>query len=264
MKKPFWMALMSFLAAPLSGSGQEVSQDRLFVRAPVLIESLIRYPADIGEEPVPLVIGLHGGGNSPDSFIQLWDGVSNASFIYLALRAPYAVPDAPDPIYEWALWASADTVLMKRASGGLSMYVDSAIESVRRDFNVGPVYLVGFSQGAIYSYVVGLELRERLDGLIIFGGPGLLSPLSTPFIPEPVLPSWVTDAQLEQGTNLRVFLSHGRSDPAVPLELALRSQDVLRQYGYDVTVRLFEGGHELPPYEILVEVADWIAGGEGQ
>ncbi|MFC1628908.1 alpha/beta hydrolase [Gemmatimonadota bacterium] len=236
---------------------QDVFESSILVKTSVLIEVPMMVPSDLQSgESVPLVIGLHGGGGSPEQFKDIWNDVPEADFLYVALRAPYPIPD--QPAYEWASWTSADTLLMRLAGDLVPAYVKSAIEAVRLNYIVSAVYLVGFSQGAIYTYVTGMAIPDLLDGLLIFGGPGLLSPLTTPFIPEPVMSDWVSEDSIPNGSSLRVFIAHGKSDLAVEYRLAQSSCDILKANGYSVVFRAFNGGHQVPPIAILQEAALWI------
>ena len=248
---------MLAMAGP--GGGQEATQSALYLAAPILLEAQMRVPAGLEPEtPAPLVIGLHGGGSNPTSFLELWADVPNADFIYLALQGPYGVAGTPEPAFDWAMWPKADPDLMRAAADLLPAYVTSAIEAVRAGYSVDAVYLLGFSQGAIYSYLVGTQIPDQLEGLVIFGGPGLESPIHSPFTAEPALPEWIAPSSIADASDLRVFIAHGRSDPAAEFSLAEESRDVLLRNGYDVTFRPFEGGHEIPVQEILAEAADWI------
>ncbi len=259
MAKTLLVTFLLVVLIPLRVSAQETEEKTLFVQAPVLLDGLLQIPTHVNaDSPIPLVIGLHGGGSNPEAFRDVWSNVPEADFLYLALRAPYPIPNAPEPSYDWAFWTSADTTAMLRAARLLPAYVGAAIKAVALDYDVGPVYLAGFSQGAIYAYVVAMQTPDLFDGLLVFGGPGLLAPLSSPFIPEPVLPDWVSEKQIEAASTLRVFMAHGQSDTAVAFELAERSHEILKQHNYDVTFRSFDGGHQLPPDEILQEAALWI------
>jgi len=246
-------ALAALFASP------SVGQEAVHVPAPVLLRSLLRLPANLDpQNSVPLVIGLHGGGSTAEGFLDLWDGVEGTEFAYLALRGPYPVPASSEPSFDWAMWPSADPTLMRRAGDLLPDYVAAAIAEVRSQVNISDVYLLGFSQGAIYSYLIGVGIPEQLRGLVILSGPGLASPIHTPFTAESAVPNWIEADDIAAASGLRVFLAHGRSDTAAEFALASESRDVLVRNGYDVTFRAFDGGHATPPPEVLAEIAAWI------
>jgi phospholipase/carboxylesterase len=56
----------------------------------------------------------------------------------------------------------------------------------------------------------------------------------------------------------RIFVSHGRQDPILPIERCSRVLvPQLKREGYDVRFDEFEGGHRMPP-EILTAAAEWL------
>ncbi len=99
--------------------------------------------------------------------------------------------------------------------------------SLKKQYNIGDVYLFGFSQGAIFAYVAGIKIHNLYKGLIIHSGPGLLEPLISPFTGEKN-DNWL-----------------GKDDKKVKYELGIKSKDILSNFGYDVTFRDFTGGHSV-------------------
>ncbi len=51
-----------------------------------------------------LVTGLHGGGDSPEQFITIWDSLNITDFIYAVHQAPYSWLFDQKIGYDWALW----------------------------------------------------------------------------------------------------------------------------------------------------------------
>jgi predicted esterase len=45
----------------------------------------------------------------------------------------------------------------------------------------------------------------------------------------------------------RIFISHGRADPILPVAAARGIAQSLGRTGYDVAYEEFNGGHEVPP-----------------
>jgi predicted esterase len=55
-----------------------------------------------------------------------------------------------------------------------------------------------------------------------------------------------------------VFVSHGDADDVLPVEqTSRRIVPALRDDGYDVTYREFDGGHVAPP-ELVAEALTWL------
>lgn len=95
-----------------------------------------------------------------------------------------------------------------------------------------PVILGGFSQGAMVSCHVAFTSDLPLEALVLLSG----TPLD-----ESV---WRVGMPRRKG--LRVFMSHGRADDVLPLDLAEGLRDEMLAAGLDVTFVAFDGGHEIP------------------
>ncbi|MFQ6000120.1 MAG: alpha/beta hydrolase, partial [Anaerolineae bacterium] len=132
----------------------------------------------------------------------------------------------------------------------------SIVQDLARRHDIDEVYLMGFSQGAILAYLTGIKHHRVFRGIICLSGPGLLAPLVNPFA-GPFNPAWLAEEFIQDAGELRVFMTHGKDDQ-VPYELGTRSRDILLKHGYDVTFRDFDGGHTLPPEEILAQIVKWI------
>ena len=63
---------------------------------------------------------------------------------------------------------------------------------------------------------------------------------------------------VEQQGNPQIFISHGTKDHILPFEGSSRSlAPQLRQAGYQVNFREFDGPHTVPP-EIAREAIEWL------
>jgi phospholipase/carboxylesterase len=199
-----------------------------------------------------LVIGLHGDGGTPDSFINVWDDVKGVNFIYAAPQGPYSI--VIDKLgNEWSLWSSPDLKVREQAAALISSYIADLVTELKEQFKIDDIYLFGFSQGAIFSYVAGLQNYQLYKGILVFSGAGISEPLGK----EQFAPNWLEDKYLEPANSLRVFISHGTKDQAAKYELGVKSNKVLTSYGYDVTFYSFEGGHMIDP-ESLIQAMLWI------
>lgn len=230
----------------------------LYIKGAALHKCLIRLPENhVPEESFPLVVGLHGGGHSPDHLISLWDDTPNTSFIYAVPQAPYPLASDTELKFDWAMWPSKNEEMINKATELSETYIVNVVQVLSERYNIEGVYLMGWSQGAIFSYLVGIKEHDLFDGIICLSGPGLLAPLANPFA-RSFGPDWLMKEHIQNAKNLRVFITHGKDDQAAKYELGIKSRDVLLAHGHIVTFRDFEGGHRLPPKGILGEIANWI------
>ena len=107
---------------------------------------------------------------------------------------------------------------------------------------------MGFSQGAAFTYATGIRYHDVFDGLICFGG-RLASVEDYPW--------FLSEQELAGNNELRIFIAHGSSDPAIGSSEGRKSYRLLKKHGYNTKFHLFEGGHEVPR-DILREGITWI------
>ncbi len=233
-------------------------ETKVYIENRALFECAVAFPEGYEEgQSTALVIGLHGGGSGIGRFVGLWQDLKRNGFLYAVPRAPYPWTGEEEVLYDWALYPTGEVPIIKRASELTEGYVLRVVQYFIDRYRIEGVYLLGFSQGAIFAYSVGIKNHHLFRGLICFGGPGLLSPLNSPFTGS-FNSEWLSRDEIEHANGLRVFISHGEKDHTVEYKLGVRSRDILKSYGYNVTFQSFEGEHNLPPKEILVQAIDWI------
>ncbi|MCK4321092.1 hypothetical protein KAX08_01045 [candidate division WOR-3 bacterium] len=236
---------------------QEELGDIIYIDNSALFKCRIHLPHDYNpEKSYPLVVGLHGGGNSLDQFITLWKDFGKLEFIYAVPQAPYHLLIDNEIKYEWALWPTADIEIIERAKEILNSYIAKLVKNLNKRYKIDGVYLMGHSQGAIFAYTAGIINHQLFKGLIILAGPGLFEPIYSPFMGW-VDNYWKLEESIKAAKNLRVFIAHSKEDQVVKYELGLASRDVLIEHGYDVTFYDFEGGHTIPE-EVLRQVVKWL------
>ncbi len=230
----------------------------VYLLGSTLHKCLISLPENFRQEKsYQLVVGLHGGGHNPDNLITLWDHLPIKNFIYAVPQAPNPMVVETELMFDWAMWPSGDEELISKATQLSQNYIVNVVQELTKRYNIDGVVLMGWSQGAIFSYLVGIKQHHLFNGIICLSGPGLLAPLINPFLGSSD-PDWLTEDFIQGAKNLRAFIVHGKADQAAKYELGIRSRDVLNDHGHHVTFRSFEAGHAYPPKEILSEIADWI------
>ena len=228
-----------------------------YFQSSALFKCNIRLPENYNpQKKYTLLIGLHGGGGNAKNFITVWDSLNNTDFICAVPQAPYPWLLDKEIGYDWALWPSGNNKFITRASDLIAKYISDLTVFLKNQYSVGDVYLFGFSQGAIFTYISGMKKHNIYKGLIIFSGPGLLEPLVSPFTGESN-DNWLEEDYIKSANNLRIFIAHGKDDKRAKFELGIKSQSVLSNYGYDVTFHEFNGGHSIDN-EILENVIEWL------
>ncbi len=175
------------------------------------------------ETPAPLFVALHGAGGVGGNWASYEARAEAHGFILLA-------PDSRGSTWD----------LFQGGFGPDVMFLDRALRNTFARCRIDPARLAlgGFSDGASYALSLGIANGDLFSHLIGFS-PGVAR--RSEFVGKP-----------------RVFVSHGTADRVLPVTLS-RDEIIpaLRQLGYEVTYREFEGGHEVPP-DISEAALDWF------
>jgi phospholipase/carboxylesterase len=198
-----------------------------------------RYPLRLGDDrdglvyiprgytpgtAMPLLVMLHGAGNTSLSVQYTFSLADDFGVILLA-------PDSRDE----RTW---DGVL--RSWGPDVDFISEAFAQTARRYTVDRAKLGvgGFSDGASYALSFGISFGDQF-GRIISMSPGVMQPIAARGKP-------------------RIFLSHGTSDPIMPIDDTSRKfVPKLKSLGYDVTYREYEGRHAPSP-PIVREAFEWF------
>lgn len=187
-------------------------------------DATLRVPDTVSGR-LPLMVLLHGAGGTAERMTQR---------IAPAIDASDLVVLAPES--RGQTW---DAITL--AFGPDVEFLNKALERVFATVAIDPdrVTLAGFSDGATYALSLGLINGDLFPRIVAFS-PGFL--VEGPAHGKP-----------------RLFVSHGTSDPILPIDHASRAiVPDLKKRGYDVTYREFAGTHEIPP-AIATEALTWAS-----
>lgn len=180
-----------------------------------------------GDRPHPLVLTLHGaGGSARGGFGQLLPLADDAGLILLS------------PASERGTWD-----LLGGRFGPDVDFIDSLLERAFERYAVDSprIAVSGFSDGASYALSLGLANGDLFSEIIAFS-PGFAAPPTRRGKP-------------------RIFVTHGAEDDVLPIR---RTSEplvaALRNQGYEIEYRRFDGGHTVPP-RLAREAVDWLTAG---
>jgi phospholipase/carboxylesterase len=188
-------------------------------------DAFLRIPRDHNPgQALPLVLVLHGAGGSGRRVMRhLESNADRAGFLLLA-------PDSRDHTWDAVTGEfGPDVTFIDRA---LSATFSRCAVDARR------IAVAGFSDGATYALALARSNGDLFSRGIAFS-PGFLIPVTPHKLP-------------------RLFVSHGTADQILPIDRCGRPVvAALRQEGYRVRYREFDGGHEVPP-AIATDAVRWF------
>lgn len=202
------------------------------------------------------VIWLHGLGADGHDFepvvkeMQL-SGVLNLRFVFPhAPVRPVTVNNGMN-MRAWYDILSLDRVGPPDEAGirQSSEIVEQLIATERgRGIPDDRILLAGFSQGGAIALHCGLRQSKRLAGLMALS---TYLPMHRHFSTE------VAENNDSQDRSVPIFMAHGSADPVLPVDLGLKSRDMLSSAGYSVQWHEYSMGHAVCAEEI-VDIRKWL------
>jgi phospholipase/carboxylesterase len=235
MKFIFFTLFVTMMSTATNGQGSNDEK--------AILDYLIKEPAVKTNNP-PLLILLHGVGSSEKDLFSLASQLPG-KFLIISARAPNTMAEGR---YAWFQvdFSSGKPVINKQQAEQSRQILIDFINQLKNKyaFDSRQVYLMGFSQGGIMAYSVGLTCPDLIKGIAV---------MSSRLLPE-VKPIIAAKANLQQ---LKIFISHGNNDNTLPVQYArdahsfLNALDVFPQY------KEYAEGHTISK-EMLHDVTDWL------
>lgn len=191
------------------------------------------------------VIWLHGLGDSGNGFAPIAPELQLPSSLGVKFIFPHA-PIRPVTInngMEMRAWYDIKSMDMESRAdiGGVqesAELVKALVESeIASGIPANKIILVGFSQGGVIAYHLGVRFAHSLAGII---------GLSTYMCQPESLPSEKDSAN----ANTPILICHGQQDEVVPLSLGRAAYETFKRYDYKVEWKEYVMQHNVCMPEI--------------
>jgi phospholipase/carboxylesterase len=179
----------------------------------------------------PVLFLLHGYGSHEEDLFSFANYLPE-EYLIISLRAPLNLSFGG---YAWYSihfneqqdkWSDDDEA--KKAQEIILYNIDYHLEQFK--LKGQKVSLLGFSQGAILSWAVGLSHPEKIDKIIALSG----------YLNEDIF------VYAKEGIDqLRIFSSHGTQDPTLPIEWARKGIGLLEKKEISLAYKEYPQGHEI-------------------
>ena len=199
-----------------------------------------------GDGPHPTILALHGRGANALDLLGLAPYLCEGHFLVLCPQAPGEIPLGPSGPVGYAWYPSTgsvpDMTAVQTAHEALQTFLDTAL--ARYPCDPHKLVVLGFSQGGVMAYSLGLQQPERFAALVA---------LST-WLPPAVLDSTTNAAAAQQ---LPIMVQHGSRDETIEVGRARQSVEALRPLHLPVTYREYDMGHEITARS-LTDLSAWL------
>lgn len=175
---------------------------------------------------LPLVVGVHGLGDSPESFCRVFDD--------LRAKVRVACPRAFSRHGRGWSWfpIDADDATKAAAIGAAADRLAAAIDRLAAARRApGKPVVSGFSQGGALAFAIAVRRPASIARAVPMGG----------WLPEPLWPA--------AGDPIApISALHGERDARISIDRSRAAVDALAGRGGAATLRAFPGvGHSIPP-----------------
>jgi len=191
----------------------------------------------------PVLFLLHGYGSHEEDLYSFANYLPE-EYLIISLRAPLTLGFGG---YAWYSihfneqqdkWS--DDAEAKTAQEIILYNIDYHLEQFKLEGQ--KVSLLGFSQGAILSWAVGLSHPERIDKIIALSG----------YVNEDIF------GYAKEGLDqLRIFSSHGNEDPTLPVDWARKGIALVEKKDLKVEYKEYPAGHGINP-ENFADLLAWL------
>lgn len=199
-------------------------------------------------ESAPLVVMIHGYGSHENDLFGLKQYLG-AGAHYLSLRAPITLGFggfAWYPIHFDASGVKTSDTEAAAQSRDLVLHFIQEFQA-KEGLESNPLWLMGFSQGAILSYGLALSHPDKFQRIMALSG----------YVLKEIVPEQYRPADLQ---HFDFFVSHGREDEVIPITAARMTVDFLEKLQIKHRYQEYKSGHGINP-ENLRDLQQWFQRG---
>jgi phospholipase/carboxylesterase len=197
------------------------------------------------DNDTPIVVMIHGYGSHENDLLGLKDYFS-PNVHYLSVRAPISLGFggfAWYPInFDNLGKKESDTIKAAEGRDLLMRFIKEF--KVNHKLYDNPVWLLGFSQGAILSYALALNYPDQIKKVMALSG----------YILKEIVPESYPNGSFK---DLDFFISHGKEDDVIPIEAPRQGLPILEQLQINHIYREYTQGHGIGP-ENLQDLKSWF------
>ncbi len=178
------------------------------------------------ETPLPMIVAIHGLGDTPDNFRHLLEQFPEPVRVIL----PRGIDPTDGGGWSWFPIRARDPDV-EALSAGIGSAADHIAKGLRAlqesRPTVGKPIVTGFSQGGMLTFTLAVHHPDVVGHAIAVGG----------WLPPPLVPESKDDATEFPP----IHALHGTADPAVRYEPTVAAIEALKTGGFSVELTSYEG-----------------------
>ena len=206
------------------------------------LKYLINKPVS-NQNNLKVIFLLHGYGSNEEDLYSLKE-IIPSNYVIISFRAPITIGFNSYAWYSINFENNIDRWIdLDEAINSKNIVINDILLHLK-DLEIvnERVSILGFSQGAILSWSIGIEHPDLIKNII---------PLSGFYHPE------ITSNNLNFKFRLNCFSSHGINDEVIPIDWARRGIQILEKKNINIEFNEYQSGHEISK-ENLRDVIKWL------
>jgi phospholipase/carboxylesterase len=193
----------------------------------------------------PLLLLLHGYGSNEEDLFSFASELPDHYYV-ISARAPYDMQYGSYAWYAINFDASenkfSDLNQARNSRELIANFIDELV--INYPIDTHNVTLIGFSQGCILSYAVGVSYPEKVQRVVAMSGYFNSEIAKTGF-------------ETNDFSNLQLFASHGTVDQVVPVDWARKAKPILDSLGIKNIYKEYPIGHGISPQNFF-DFKNWL------
>jgi len=183
----------------------------------------------------PLILMLHGYGSDENDLFSFASELPE-EYMIISLKAPHSMQPMGNAWYAINFDAQqnkfSDVEQAMESRELVKKFIEEALEAYPIDAK--KITMLGFSQGTILSFALGLSYPKLIKNII-----GLSGYVDTNMLK--------TGYETNDFSHLKVYNSHGSVDQVIPVEWARKNKPFLENLKIEVTYEEYPVGHGINP-----------------
>ncbi len=193
----------------------------------------------------PVIIMLHGFGSDENDLFSFASELPS-EYAIISLKAPLSLQPFGNAWYHIYFDNKDGKFSDDEQAIASRELVVQCIDEIISAYNIDPdqITLLGFSQGTILSFAIGLSYPEKIKNIIGLSG----------YINEATLKEGYTEKDF---SHLNIYSSHGSVDQVIPVEWARKTKPFLDKLNIASHYSEFPVGHGVAPQNFY-EFREWL------
>jgi phospholipase/carboxylesterase len=237
---PVFKTAIDSIGTMIKNLGEDV-----IIESKTLLKSRIVKPlAFFPDKEYTVVIGLHGHSSNQNQMVKIWKYFDIPEFIFVVPQAPYSVPIGQANEFRWNI-DEINPDVTSRSEVVSEKYIVDVIKSIRSNYKVKEIYILGLHQGASAAFDAALNNPSLIKGVVAFGTDYDISKIS--------------EKTFANAKGLKFYVVNSPNDTYIDQEKGAKIKSTLESKGFELVYKEIENEFSITR-DALKQSEKWFLG----